>query len=122
MKSAFYIEQEKFLRDMFELLFKDEGLKLYSTKYTEECLYLIEDISPDIIIVDFKSVGEKFDDFLEAINSNQKTNKIPFVLTGFGPDLKDLKETDFIGVLEKPISPTGLLERLKDFSRTSQDH
>lgn len=53
-----YIEKEKFLRQTFELLFKKNGVSLYTTDNIEENYYLINDLRPNIIIFDIDSVNQ----------------------------------------------------------------
>jgi DNA-binding response OmpR family regulator len=64
-KKIFYIERGDFLRKMMEFALKQRGAEIYTVETLENNFYLLDDLVPDLIIFDVKTVG----DHLENLRS-----------------------------------------------------
>lgn len=111
VKSVFFIEGEKFLRDMLELIFKDRGLSIYTIESAADCVYLIDDLKPDLIVADLNTLIPNITPFFSALD--EKGLSIPILALGHASTWDELKEfqSRFVGFEHKPLSPTGVIER-----------
>lgn len=112
MTSIFYIEKEKFLRSMMEHLCKTKGINVYTIDSSEDCLYLIEDLTPNLIVIDLSSTAGNLASFLDSLKATGLNATL--VATGIEKDWEDLGEMreQFAGYEPKPLVADGLLERL----------
>lgn len=106
--SVFYIEREKFLRSMFEIAFKNKNQEIYTIDTIVDNYYLLEDLTPAIIVFDVKTVGDQ----LEQVLSYK--DKAILVATG---DLEDqaLVENSVKSFILKPIPATNLVKKILSF-------
>ena len=57
MKKVFYVERGDFLRKTMELALKQKGVDVYTVETMENNFYLLDDLLPDIIVFDVKTLG-----------------------------------------------------------------
>lgn len=55
VKKVFYIEKVEFLRSMMEFALKSHGAEIYTVATLENNEYLLEDLSPNMIIFDVET-------------------------------------------------------------------
>jgi len=60
-KKVFYIEKVSFLRSMMEFALKARGAEIYTVDTLDNNFYLLEDLTPDLIIFDLDSIGDNLD-------------------------------------------------------------
>ena len=104
-RNVFYIEREKFLRSMFEIAFKNKNEEIYTVDTIVDHYYLIDDLSPAIIIFDVKTVGME----LEKVLSYK--DKAILVATGDSTD-QALVESRVKSFILKPIPATDLVHTI----------
>lgn len=106
--NVFYIEQEKFLRSMFEIAFKNQKQEIYTTDTITENYYLLDDLTPAIILFDVKTVGQELEKVLSY------SDRAVLVATGNEEDriLVDGRVKAFI---LKPIAATNLVKTFMGF-------
>lgn len=107
VKNVIYIEKEKFLRSMLELALKSKVESIYTTDTLVDNFYLLEDLSPDMVIVDYSSID------LDLLNEllNKKAFKIVVtVQESQESEAKSLSNVDL--VLVKPLLVNGLVQKL----------
>lgn len=115
MKLFIFIEREKFLRDMVELCVKGSETDVLTLDSAGESIHFIDDLRPELILVDIQTVLSHMDSFFDGIGKLGQECKI--VLTGDEGDRELIREYDnkTVGFIKKPLSPTGLIDRLKKF-------
>ncbi len=64
-KKIFYIEKVSFLRSMMEFALRAHGAEIYSVDTLDNNFYLLEDLTPDLIIFDLDSIGENLEKIKE---------------------------------------------------------
>jgi len=79
MKKVFYIEQEEFLRNAFELCFPDNCFSLSSSR---DCFHFVLDVDPRVLVLDAESLDLKEGSFIKLLKENEKTSSLPVVITG----------------------------------------
>lgn len=80
-KRVFFIESEKFLRDMAELLFKNRGYEIYTTAKIKDHFYLLDDLLPDVVVFDLGTVldGDMIETSLELKELLTYSKKIKLI-------------------------------------------
>jgi len=61
MKKVFYVDQGDFLRKTMELALKQKGADIYTVETMENNFYLLDDLLPDVIVFDVKTVGTQLE-------------------------------------------------------------
>lgn len=56
-KTIIYVERGDFLRKTMELALKPKGVLVYTVETMENHFYLLDDLRPDLIVFDVKTVG-----------------------------------------------------------------
>lgn len=105
---------------MMENVFKQKGIEVYSSANAYDCIHIIKDLSPDILIVDFETMSPELEIFFHDLCPSFHGTIIMMIEDEDKYKYK-YKYKDNItpfqkfvhGFLNKPISPSGLLERLK---------
>ena len=110
-KGVFYIEQEKMLRSMFEIAFKHKDAKIYTIDSLVGNYYLIDDLIPEIIVFDVKTVGPDLEKILQL--------SARFILIGTG-DLDDQAKVlnRVKHFILKPIPAKNLVKTILGFATT----
>ncbi|MCK5882400.1 MAG: hypothetical protein KAG61_01830 [Bacteriovoracaceae bacterium] len=115
MKSVFFIDKEKFLRTMLELVFKERGLDIYTIESGADCTYLIDDLTPDLIVADLATLSPDIETFFSSFEERNIT--VPILALGMESDWDQLEKFQdrFVGLEKKPLSPTGIVEKLEAY-------
>jgi DNA-binding NtrC family response regulator len=118
MKKLFFIESEIFLRQTIEKTLGAKGWQVYSSEGLEDCLYLLKDLKPELLLLDLKSLDQQEASFFKHIKDTQ----IPVISMGFETDKERESHFDcsFSGFIEKPLSPTDLESQLLLFLKTDK--
>lgn len=106
-KKVFYIEKEKFLRSMIEMALKSKSAEIYTVDSITDKFYLLDDLSPDLILVDLASVSALE---LEEILKKSAGKKIAF--TGSPEDLEKNSSLEVSLKLEKPLVVNKISEKI----------
>ena len=81
-KTILYIEKEEFLKNMFEVPLNKRGYKLFWLNGHEDSIFRIEDLKPQIVIIDFDTVGENsFFSYLEEVLTLPFISKNSIIVT-----------------------------------------
>lgn len=113
MKIVFYIEKEKFLRQMVEESLKLSNVQGHCFESGENLSYFYEDLNPEVLLVDLESLEGHLEQFLGHLAASSCA-QIPVVFIGSenlysesGSPLEDRAT-----LIQRPLSPTALLEIL----------
>lgn len=117
MKNIFYIESEKFLRDMLEFAFKAEGMSCYTMEDAKDPFYLIKDLSTETIIIDIETVLEDLESFFKGLES-EGLSDILLLATGSDESFEKLGsyKSKVSKLINKPISAKEVVKLLKSYS------
>ena len=75
-KKIFYIEKGDFLRSMMEFAIRARGADIYTVDTLENNFYLLDELVPDLIIFDVKTVFNQLEEL------KKYKNKAHFVAVG----------------------------------------
>lgn len=109
VKKVFYIEKEKFLRSMMELALRAKKAEIYTVESLAENFYLLDDLSPDLVIFDMETCKSAGDEAFQKLMSYSSKTKL--IMTG-PKGSEDSMDTHVHGHIAKPIVATNLAERV----------
>ncbi|WP_372651866.1 hypothetical protein [Halobacteriovorax sp.] len=111
MKKLYYIEEETFLRDLLEALCRaNEELEAFTTEDGSDNLYFFNDLKPDFILVDWKTVESYQEKLLTDL---QEVSQIPVGVTKL-PEQNLPQEwmNRAVLILDKPIEAKSILKKI----------
>ena len=107
-KQIFVIDDAEDILALFRAALEPEGYQVYTSTYFNQILSEIEQVHPDLIILDFK-IGEQYDGWhaLQSLRMNRPTADIPILLcTGAVAEVREQEAYLYakqIPVLYKPF-------------------
>ena len=110
MGLVLWIDQNTFATDLIERIFKKKSLSLYTIQSVEDFSYLVDDLSPSLVVLDTETFFKNPQAFLWQYEKSLKMQALPIILLGPEGDFSFLKNK--IGVIKKPIEPFELPELL----------
>ncbi|PJF34729.1 MAG: hypothetical protein CUN49_14185 [Candidatus Thermofonsia Clade 1 bacterium] len=96
---------------------KHHGIQVYLAKNGDECVQLLSQIEPTVIVTDLAMPGKDGWQTLVAVRSNPSTAHIPVIaITAYhSTDVaEDAIKAGFDGYFPKPINPKTFVERLQE--------
>ncbi|MDQ0593855.1 two-component system response regulator VicR [Chryseobacterium ginsenosidimutans] len=116
-KKVILIQDNEEILDIMDEVLKDEGFEV-TASLTTEPIEKIDQIEPDIVIVDDHIKGKKKgSEVIEELKSDPETEDLSAVLTSTSNDLpklsKDCKADDYI---EKPFDIDHMIDVVKNNS------
>lgn len=110
MKSIVFIEKETFLENLLKLSLKEEGVSVFCPDKGMDHFYLINDVKPEVVLVDMDSLEDSGDGFLQKWNENTFDFKVSLIFIGSKPS----KELEGIPFISKPLSPSTIYLEIKN--------
>ncbi|MBE2270500.1 MAG: response regulator [Anaerolinea sp.] len=99
-------------------LLEHHGVEVYITRNGDECLQLLQDVEPILVITDLAMPRRDGWQTLVGIRSNARTAHIPVIaITAYhsAEVAADALRAGFDGYLPKPINPQGFMQYLQGF-------
>jgi DNA-binding NtrC family response regulator len=110
MSLIFWIDKNTLAASLVEKTFLQEGLKLYTLANVENFSYLVEDLNPSLIILDFETYLLACEQFKSQYLQSSKMQSTPFIILGEG-------QINFIQKMypsiQKPFNPFILPGKIK---------
>ncbi len=117
MKKVLVVEDDKFLANAYKAGFEGEGLEVTIAYDGEEALEQVEQVRPDVIILDI--LIPKIDGFavLQRIKANKELEKIPVVIASNLGQKQDIDKGLELGavdyIVKSESSVTEILAKIK---------
>jgi CheY-like chemotaxis protein len=109
---VFLIDSNSMISDWLERQAKHRGEKFYSMGTLLDAPFFIEDLAPDVLVLDGKTANYKPQEFIEAIISYPILATIPVI--GFGDTLPEwCAALNLKGHLKKPVNPEHFFDQVK---------
>ena len=112
MGLVLWIDQNTFATGLLEKVFKKKGLPFYTLNSVDDFLYLVEDIKPQLIVLDAHTANLNMDAFKKQYES-KTLNELPFVLVDADDNFQFIGNV--VGKINRPFDPFKIPETLKNF-------
>ena len=109
MKEIFLVEDDRFIRELLELLLRDK-YNIRSFPNAKRFRKSIEFGRPDLILMDIMLPDGNGQEMCKNLSQNEKTNDIPVILMSAHADIVDETARDFI---VKPFELKDLVWRIE---------
>lgn len=110
MGLVLWIDQNTFASSLVEKVFKKKGLPFYTISSVNDFLYLINDLNPEVVVIDSLTVLENLGPFKAQYNSMRK---LPVITIDHKSDLDFLENR--IGEIKRPFDPFKVPEIISNF-------
>ena len=111
---VFYLENEEMLQKVMEDVFQQSEHEIYTRNSLGEWKYLIDDLAPDLLLLDLEAMELSEEVSFEDVYATQ----IPIAVIKRVHGLVDenlLNHSSLSFICEKPFSPIELLEKIEKF-------
>jgi two-component system response regulator VicR len=99
-KKILLVEDEAFLSSLLELKLEQEGFDVEKAIDGEEAFNMLENVNPDLILLDLILPKRNGFEFLEMLRNDPRFNKTPVIITSnLGQDT-DVERGKTFGVIE----------------------
>ena len=112
-----WIDQNSFATELLEKVFKKKSMPFYSLNHLNDFSYLVDDLRPQLVVLDGETFASNPSGFLEQYAKSQLMQQLPFVLISPKSDFSFLKNK--IGEISKPFDPFEIPDLLLKFSTIS---
>ena len=122
-KRVLVVEDDRHIEELVRLNFSKEGFEVASTADGDEALVLVEEVRPDIVILDWMIEGTSGIEVCRRIRRNPRTANIAIMmLTARGEESDKLRglETGADDFVTKPFSPKELVARAQALLRRTR--
>lgn len=110
----YIIDDDKYVRRGFEILFKSAGLECNSFGSAEEFLEILHTVENDIIILDMHMPGMNGCELLEYLASHEKYFPVIVITAYDEPASRECaKKYGAIAYLRKPVDSEALIDMIK---------
>lgn len=118
--TALVVEDEEAIRDMLQFSLERNHFKVINAENTEQAMHALNNIIPDVIILDWMLPGKNGVDFIKWIRNDDVLHHIPIIML----TAKAEEENKIIGLttgaddyITKPFSINELMARIKTVLR-----
>ena len=120
MKKVLIIEDDKWLAQNYQLLLEKNGWQVELTSLASQAIDLIDDLKPDVLLLDFILPEKNAPTLLNELQSHTDTATLPVVLCTSLPregiDTSALKQYGVQSLIDKTIvTPSEMLKVLNTF-------
>jgi DNA-binding response OmpR family regulator len=125
MMKLLIVDDNKMLVEIYTTGLSERGFEVLHSMSGAECLDLLKNEVPDVILMDIMMPGMDGWETLMQIRSNPKTEKIPvLMLTAKALTIEDINRYGgyIDGFLIKPFTLNALSDRINDFYRIRENY
>jgi two-component system phosphate regulon response regulator PhoB len=122
-KRLLVVEDDRPIADLLKHHFTSAGFKVTTTPDGDEALILIDEIKPDLVLLDWMIEGTSGIEVCRRLRRSPKTAKLPIIMLTARGDEEDRVRGLEIGAddfVAKPFSPKELVARANALLRRSQ--
>ena len=110
MGLVLWIDENTFATGLLEKVFKSKNLPFYTLSDAKDFLYLVDDLRPEILVLDTLTVMKEEEAFLRQYQMSASLRSLPVVVLGTDGDLPFV--TNKIGMIKRPFDPFEIPEFL----------
>jgi len=116
-KKVMVVDDEKNVLDLVGMILQVEGYEVSKANDGIECLDTIEEVNPDLVLLDVKMTRMDGWMVFEKLKENPRTKDIPVAMLTVMAHLKDkeraLNELGVDDYITKPFAPDDLVRRVQ---------
>lgn len=114
-KKILILDDDQDMLQMLKDVLSGEGHVVNGYSYTDNIFKLIDEINPDLLIVDYLINGLNGGEICSAVKKNPATAHLPvMILTGYDRVIKSLGDYSANRVLYKPFDINSFLNTVKE--------
>lgn len=98
-----WIDQNTFATGLLERVYKKRNLPFYTIENGEDFLYLIEDLKPELLVLDSKTAQDSRSAIEKQYAASENLRKLPVIIIDETEELPFLENK--IGTLKRPFDP-----------------
>ncbi|HXH32472.1 MAG TPA: hypothetical protein VNJ01_16855 [Bacteriovoracaceae bacterium] len=117
MGLVLWIDQNTFVSDLVERVFKQENLPFYSLGEFEDFTYLIDDLKPTVIVLDLVTAVAHAEVLGKQYHACEALRSTPVITIGSGDPPEFVKVIS--GKIDKPFNPFELPKRIAEILKTN---
>jgi len=117
MSKILIAEDERDIRELIAFTLRFAGFEVFTTTNGEEALNTLDQLQPDLVLLDIRMPRVNGYQVCQKIKTNPKTQHIPVVFLSAKGQEAEVLEGYNVGADEyivKPFSPDHLIERVKE--------
>jgi len=111
MGHILWIDTNTFATGLLEKVFKDQGFSFYCLENVDDFSYLVEDLKPSVLVLDYKTYKSGVNRFNEQYQGSELLKNTPFII------IDGLQENlgidNIIGHLKRPFDPFEVPQQIK---------
>lgn len=105
------VEDDHDLRELFKLTLRHSGYDVLGVGDGYEALALLDQVTPDAVILDLGLPTVRGEDVIEELQANAENRAIPIVVVTASD--KEIAAPNVACTLRKPVSPDQLVETVR---------
>ncbi len=114
MSLIMIVDDEKYVRESFGKILNKEGYEIKLAATGDEALVLLNEVKPNVILLDFKMPGLDGVEVCKKIRSNAATRAIPIIMiTAYPHEKVEALQAGADDFLNKPTDPVDVSMRIK---------
>lgn len=117
MGLVLWIDSNTFATGLLEKVFKRLGFPFYTLENAGDFLYLVEDLKPELLVLDSKTVLDQFDAFKAQYEKSELLQNLPKVIIDPKPELDFINKK--IGQITRPFDPFKIPETLQNLYKSN---
>jgi DNA-binding response OmpR family regulator len=121
-KKILYIEDQEGLRDALSTLLRNTGYEVYTASDGELGLKIIEEKSPDLVVLDLILPKKDGFEVMEALRSKEKTKNLPVIILTNLEEKYNIERVMSFGVraylVKATYSLTEVADKIKEILNT----
>jgi DNA-binding NtrC family response regulator len=103
MGLVLWIDGNTFATGLLEKVFKSKHLPFYTLSDVKDFLYLIDDLRPELLVLDALTVKNEEEKFIKQFELSESLRSLPVVVIGDEDDLPYVRNK--VGFLKRPFDP-----------------
>lgn len=117
MGLVLWIDSNTFATGLLEKVFKRQGLPFYTLSSAVDFTYLVEDLKPELLILDGKTGLDQVAALKSQYESSETLRKLPVIFIDPVPGLEFIENK--IGQISRPFDPFKIPETIQNICKSN---
>jgi DNA-binding NtrC family response regulator len=112
-----WIDSNTFATGLLEKVFKRQGLPFYTLESAADFSYLVEDLKPELLVLDAKTGLDHLDALKNQFEKSEMMRSLPVIFVDPLPGLDFIENK--IGQISRPFDPFKIPETLQNICKSN---